>query len=361
MTAFDIYRGSITLSLPALYQLILAQITVEMLHGLYHAPLPDNVYSRLIGDEWNTMVKLGCRCSTCAHNVPLVLQFAREPNILNELLERGARRAIVGLFGEDFLPVKPLNILPLLFEAENALANLKFPDDPIKEQFVSNVRPRILSVRESIDRALCANVDACLECEEWKSIQKADKSGDIYLRATFFEQANWVLQAILRGANQQNVLELYRALAYSTNPHMNGFSAVDGFSIRQQIEGTRVELLKVMSLVSLLPPPFQPIPPLDLTEVESLRSFSTSFYSCISTPNRVPSLDETTNTRYDAHVGALDLATTSLCSQAYSRTISTEYGAYYTRRAFSIETGSDRRSVRRRRSWNSFRTFEWDQ
>ncbi|KDR84191.1 hypothetical protein GALMADRAFT_133543 [Galerina marginata CBS 339.88] len=89
-TALLIFSGSLYLELTALQELILAEITVEMLHGLYYAFLPDHEYSKLVDGNWTTAVNLGCQCGICARRTPRVLQFALEGGTKNDLLERGA-------------------------------------------------------------------------------------------------------------------------------------------------------------------------------------------------------------------------------------------------------------------------------
>ena len=88
--------------------------------------------------KWGTH---GCRCRQCARRVPM-LEFAIPDDVVNQQLECGARRALVGLFGEGWvhqkfasLPLRicetilkglskrttPLNHFPLLFAAERKL------------------------------------------------------------------------------------------------------------------------------------------------------------------------------------------------------------------------------------------------
>ncbi|KDR68235.1 hypothetical protein GALMADRAFT_1048879 [Galerina marginata CBS 339.88] len=93
--------------------------------------------------------------------------------------------------------------------------------------------------------------------------------------------------------------------------------------------------------------------------ISVLNSGSTdSFYSLLSAPLSIPSLQEPTRIVYNVNVGALDLATLSSYSLASSRTDSTDYGVYYTRWAISQDTIQNRDSISslsRRQSWGSIR------
>jgi hypothetical protein len=131
------------LQLSSLHDEIQARIVQEMLHGLFHAFIPFEEYERLTNGKWGTG---GCRCRQCARRVPRVLEFAMAEDVKNLHLERGCRRALVGLFGEGWvhqefssLPLKiresiqkglskritPLNVFPLLFAARVACTLLK--------------------------------------------------------------------------------------------------------------------------------------------------------------------------------------------------------------------------------------------
>ncbi|KDR68153.1 hypothetical protein GALMADRAFT_146636 [Galerina marginata CBS 339.88] len=333
-TALFILRGSLYLELPVLQKLILAEIVVKMLHGMYHAFLPDAEYSRLVDDNWATAVNLGCQCEVCAKRAPHVLQFALEEDIKSDVLERGARRALIGLFGEGWcteefaaLPdaiksliltnvremITPSSVLPMLFAAESALIKLENP----RKDWGHIVQSFILSVRASIDNVLCANVGTCFKSQRWQD--PVDISDTVFA----LEQVTWVLKAVLRskGANAENGSTHYqdlRSSAYLT---------------------------------------FQPV--FNSADTDSQLSSGASFYSCISTPSRIASLfEEQENVPENyPYISALDLPIASLYSLASSRTVSTDYGMYYTRWAVSQEAISDSESIRtitRRASWNSF-------
>ena len=156
-TAFAILCCANYLQLQALYDEVQARLVQEMLHGLFHAFLEFAEYERITGGRWGTG---GCRCRQCARRAPRTLVFAVRPDVQNVYLERGARRALVGLFGEgwcnaDFaaLPQKtkdglmtglkkraiPQNVFPLLFAAHAALAKL----NSVREAWAESVRDMV--------------------------------------------------------------------------------------------------------------------------------------------------------------------------------------------------------------------------
>jgi hypothetical protein len=97
-TAFAIHRSALYLSLTTLHDEIQACI-VQKLHGLFRAFISFAEYERLTGGKWGTG---GCRCRQCARRAPRVLEFALEDEARNVSLDRGVRRALVGLFGEGW-------------------------------------------------------------------------------------------------------------------------------------------------------------------------------------------------------------------------------------------------------------------
>ncbi|KDR81313.1 hypothetical protein GALMADRAFT_241816 [Galerina marginata CBS 339.88] len=376
-TAFSIFRGSLYLELPVLQELILAEITVEMLHGLYHAYLSDPYFSSLVGGKWSMLVKLGCECTTCATCLPLVLQFAQEDGIKNDILERGARRGLIGLFGKGWcteqfstLPesmidsiltdmqglITPSNIFLLLFNAESALLEL----GSAKKSWERVVKSTILCVRESIDKVLCINAETCFKLNMWSNLFVDDRAADISQRQKTYQRVTWVLEAVSRGANQRNASNLYEALVSSTNTYMRRRPyGLDDFFSGARIERTQVELLRMIEVSSVWSPiaAAHQLEPLESAHSVRPRTSTTTYYSFLSTPRTTLSLEEPVNS---GHIAALDLAPTSLYSAASSRTISTDYGIYYPRRGFSqeSESGQDWRSIRgsaRRQSWDSFR------
>ena len=218
-TAFAILRAAIYLSLTSLEDEIQARIVQEMLHGLFHAFIPFEEYERLTSGKWGTG---GCRCRQCARRVPRVLEFALADDVKNQHLERGSRRALVGLFGEGWvhqefssLPLKirdtilrglakrttPLNIFPLLFAAEHGLSKLGVVIEPWGD--IS--REMILSARKTIDEVLCKESEACFNSEEWMELMEADG-----VKFEDGEKVEWAMAAVLRGVKDAFAASLYQ-------------------------------------------------------------------------------------------------------------------------------------------------------
>jgi BTB/POZ domain len=218
-TAFAIFRAALYLSLPSLQDEIQARIVQEMLHGLFHAFIPFEEYERLTNGKWGTG---GCRCRQCARRVPRVLEFALADDVKNQHLERGSRRALVGLFGEGWvhqefssLPIKirdsilrglakrttPLNIFPLLFAAEHGLSKLGIVIEPWGD--IS--REMILSARKTIDEVLCKESEACFNSEEWMELMEADG-----VKFEDGEKVEWAMAAVLRGVKDAFAASLYQ-------------------------------------------------------------------------------------------------------------------------------------------------------
>lgn len=219
ITAFQIMRAATYLSLPTLYDEIQARIVQEMLHGLFHAFLEFPEYERLTAGSWGTG---GCRCRQCARRVPRVLEFALADDVKNGLLERGARRALVGLFGEGWctsefvaLPVKvretllkgvgkrttPPNAFALLFAAEHALAKLA----SVIDAWSAEVKEIILTGRRGVDDVICGKSEACFTSREWSEIMERD--------GVAFEDADrveWIMASVSRGVNERNAALLYQ-------------------------------------------------------------------------------------------------------------------------------------------------------
>ncbi|KDR79692.1 hypothetical protein GALMADRAFT_137472 [Galerina marginata CBS 339.88] len=381
-TAFDIYRGSVFLELPALAKQIVGQILVEILHGLYHAPLSNTDYLQLAGREWSTMVKLGCRCWTCVCRTPRVLQLVPQLHLPDDILERGARRAIISQFGvgwctQEFstLPeelynsiltgvlafVTPTNVFRLLFEAEKALLLLDSPSNPAGQTLNSIVRARIMSVRNFIDDVFYAHLKPCFESKTWSNVV-SDCSNSEDEKVV---QVHWVMGAISRVKTQRNAYTIYSLLANTTHiqVYTHWQQGLQKSPIGVQIENMMVGLLKIMMMPTSSKPAQLPIPPsvfsmsrilkeeqkvMDTLESTFRRNTTfrrnnspASFYSDISSVSRVCSLEEPTNTAYNTYLPALNPANISLYSVASSRTISTDYGVYYTRWAISQERMQD--------------------
>ncbi|KAF8632501.1 hypothetical protein AX17_004825, partial [Amanita inopinata Kibby_2008] len=257
-TAFAILRSANYLSLDTLHDEIQARIVQEMMHGLFHAFLSFPEYERLTGGKWGTG---GCRCRQCARRAPRVLEFALADDVKNTHLERGARRALVGLFGEGWclsefasLPQKlresllkgvgkrttPENAFALLFAAEHALVKL----NPIIDPWADVVREMINDSRRVVDDVLCTQAEACFGQPDWLEIM--DNDGVHFEDG---ERVEWIMAAVMRGVNDKNAPMLYQTLVSSvllrpsnTDPTQVMLSSTS--HIRVQVEQTQAELLR---------------------------------------------------------------------------------------------------------------------
>ncbi|KDR71999.1 hypothetical protein GALMADRAFT_143349 [Galerina marginata CBS 339.88] len=358
LTGFDLIKGALYLSLPVLEDLVRSEIIVEMLHGLYLANLSDAEYFSLTGGEWITMANLGCRCWDCTNGAFRILQFCQEDGIQEDILDRGARRALVALFGEGWcieefsaLPqsitdsivtnikeiITPINVLPLLFAAENALIKL---DASYKSLLrLQAVKPMILSVRGSLEKVLCESAGTCLQTQTWNDIMVVDEEDHSQLRYENLVKVGWTLEALSRGASPQNALGIHQAL----EAHAQSWIAL-GPSLQSFFERTQNYLLKMsqhspVAQLAQYGASSSISPLLDKVDTNSLNSSSGSFYSAVSTPTRALSLGEPIDATHSAYIAAIEAEKTiSLYSVASSRTNSTDYGLYFTRWAISQET-----------------------
>ena len=226
-TAFHIMRSASHLVLDTLYNEIQARIVQETLHGLFHTFLEFSEYERITGGKWGTG---GCRCRQCARRAPRVLEFATSDDVKNSVLERGARRALVGLFGEGWctaefagLPQRTkdtilkglakrttaMNIFPLLFAMQHALKKI----DTIIDAWAGVVRESLLAARRNIDSVLASRAEECFEQREWLDVLESDGIG--------FEdkdRVNEVMASIKRGLSDKNAASVYQV--YSTHYHL---------------------------------------------------------------------------------------------------------------------------------------------
>jgi hypothetical protein len=218
-TAFHIMRSATYLSLDALYDEVQARIVQEMMHGLFHAFLEFTEYERITGGRWGTG---GCRCRQCARRAPRTLEFAISDDVKNVHLERGARRALVGIFGEGWctiefatLPQKtrdsllkglakrttPLNIFSLLFAAQHAMEKL----NAVIDAWADTSREMILNARKAMDEALCMRAEECFERAEWVEIMESDGG-----RFEDSEKVKWVMDSVRRGLNEKCAAMVYQ-------------------------------------------------------------------------------------------------------------------------------------------------------
>ena len=218
-TAFQILRSALYLSIPSLHDEVQARIVQEMLHGLFHAFLPFPEYERLTAGAWGTG---GCRCRQCARRIPRVLEFSIADDVKNPILERGARRALVGLFGEGWctsefasLHVRlrdgigrglakrttPPNAFPLLFAAEHALGRLA----AVIDAWAAEVKEMVLTARKTIDELVCNQSEACFSSRDWNEIMERD--------AVAFEdgeRVQWIMASVSRGLTERNAPAVYQ-------------------------------------------------------------------------------------------------------------------------------------------------------
>ncbi|KAG1726343.1 uncharacterized protein EDB91DRAFT_1350518 [Suillus paluster] len=256
-TAFAILKSAMYLSLDGLVAEVQARIVYEMLHGLFHASLEFNEYERITGSKWGTG---GCRCRQCARRAPRVLEFALADDVKNTYLERGARRALVGLFGEGWcisefasLPQKirenllkglakrttPLNLFPLLFAAQHAIKKL----DAVIDAWADTSREMVLQARKAIDECLVSQSAECFEQEDWLQIMEADG-----MRFEDGERVAWVMEAIKRGMIEKHAGMMYQTLVnillrpHPTDEDAAMLSATS--HIRVQVEDARADLIR---------------------------------------------------------------------------------------------------------------------
>ena len=231
-TSFHIMKSATFLSIQSLYDEIQARIVQEMMHGLYHAFLEFSEYERITGGKWGSG---GCRCRQCARRAPRVLEFATAEDVKNQHLERGARRALVGIYGEGWctsefsrLPEKiklqlvkglakrttPINIFPLLFATHQALRKLS----NISDLWSDGIRELVVSARKTIDEVLCNQVYECFEQPEWVEIMVGDGA-----RFDDADKVEWVMESVKRGLNDMNAPLVYQVCG-SANPSNPGLT-----------------------------------------------------------------------------------------------------------------------------------------
>ncbi|KAF8320431.1 hypothetical protein DL93DRAFT_2052982 [Clavulina sp. PMI_390] len=266
-SAFQIYRSAIYLSLDELQAEMEARIVEEMMHGFYHAYLTLEEYNDVTGGRWGVG---GCHCKTCVRRAPRILEFALADDVKNPVLERGARRALVGLFGEGWatpefaaLPVKartnalrgvqarttPPNVFPLLFAAQAALTKLttSVEKGTLEQPMAESIRELVLAARNKIDEVLCAHLDEALEQEEWLALLENDGAG-----FNDTDQVALIMSSIKRGLTDSNAPMVYQhvvnliLLRSQTNPATGETAPVlSSISpIRKATEQCRLDILK---------------------------------------------------------------------------------------------------------------------
>ncbi|PAV14656.1 hypothetical protein PNOK_0973400 [Pyrrhoderma noxium] len=231
-----------------------------MMHGLFHAFLEFTKYERITGGKWGN----GCRCRQCARRAPRVFQFSVRPDVQNVYLDRGARRALIGLFGEGWvmsefaeLPQKtrdgllsgvkkrclPMNVLLMLFAAHSGLKKLS----SVRDAWGDTVKDMILTARSFVDCALCSEAEKVFNEKDLFDIMENDGMG----RFLDGERVEWVMDSIRRGMNDNNVVKLYQALVSAvllrSHPQESDKSLLSITSqIRVQVEQTRLDILRMI-------------------------------------------------------------------------------------------------------------------
>jgi hypothetical protein len=211
-TAFHIMRSASYINLQSLCDEVQARIVQEMAHGLFHAFLEFTEYERATGGKWGIG---GCRCRQCARSAPRILEFAVAPDVKNPYLERGAKRALVGIFGEGWCTPEyaglenkirdgimkgvgkrttPGNVFALLFAANKALTKLGSAVDAWAEI----VKDDVGRVRKGVDECLCGRVEECFG---------EGTGGD---RFEDGERVQWIMEAMKRGLKEKNAGVVYQ-------------------------------------------------------------------------------------------------------------------------------------------------------
>lgn len=143
-------------------------------------------------------------------------------DVKNAHLERGARRALVGLLGEGWctaefaaLPQKtrdallkglgkrttPMNVFALLQAAQSAIKKL----DTMIDTWTETVRDMVVAARKTIDDVVCSHAAECFELPEWSDIIEADG-----VRFEDGEKVEMLLESMRRGLNEKNAAMAYQ-------------------------------------------------------------------------------------------------------------------------------------------------------
>ncbi|KAI3608505.1 sulfite reductase beta subunit [Moniliophthora roreri] len=229
-TALNILLTSLPshLNLPTLQSEIRARIIMEMCHGLFHAFLPFSEYESITSGKWGSG---GCRCRQCARRVPRVLEFALREDVRDSILDRGARRALVGLFGEGWCTPEygelsqrirdsilkgvkkrttPQNALPLLMAADAALGLLS------KKKNMDITKADVLNCLDVINDTLASHIDDCLSPPlpdepptEWHSLLLESTASPTF---THTETLQIILSSLLNGLSLINAPLVYQTL-----------------------------------------------------------------------------------------------------------------------------------------------------
>ncbi|KAI0254611.1 hypothetical protein BJV78DRAFT_1185641 [Lactifluus subvellereus] len=361
-TAFHIMRSAAYISLNSLYDEVQARIVQEMMHGLFHAYVDFPEYERLTGGKWGVS---GCRCRQCARRMPRIIEFALLDDVENDLLLRGARRGLVGMFGEGWCNAEfakldkkirdaalkgvakrttPINVFPLLFAAEFALARL----DAIIDPWSDTSRDMILDARRHVDYILCSQADECFSQPEWLELMDTDGT-----KFEDREHVDWIMKSLQRGFAEKSAGTLYQALVSSVllRPHPTDPNATmlpPTSLIRHRVEETRVELLRWMKKrwVSIrMEGGFDKLDPWALKEISHELELSTDELISPATASMSKSSSARSGVRSTKHLDA-EADKVGLRTGLLNRNLAKHHGPSSPREPL-ISSGSSIRSVAR--------------
>ncbi|KAG8760360.1 hypothetical protein FRC11_000530 [Ceratobasidium sp. 423] len=258
-TIFNIVRSAKYLGLDTLDNEARARIITEMMHGLFHAYLPFDEYERVTEAKWGTG---GCKCRQCQRRAPRVLEFALGDDILDNILERGAQRALTHMYGEGWATSEFLalslrlknallkdvnnrtvthNIIPLLQATQAGLYKLSSNSEPQAEV----VRDLMRQERKKIDEVLCSNLRDFCEQPEWVDLLIRDGAelGDM-------DKFDLVLESIRRGLADHNAGHIYQTLVSSIllreGPTPDITTLSNRSALRVKVERLRVDTIQWM-------------------------------------------------------------------------------------------------------------------
>ncbi|CAK5278047.1 unnamed protein product [Mycena citricolor] len=305
-TALALLQSANYLSIPALYEEVRGRIVVEMAHGLFHAALPFPAYEAMTGGVWggggsrsrNALPSStggsvgGCTCRRCTLRIPRILTFALRNDVHDPILERGSRRALVGLFGlgwctEEFgrlegkihaaalrglakrTSAESGNVLRILWAAEAARAKLTGVDNGLgkggmklggsgrgaqksDEDWVDIVRPLIEAARTQADKVMADQTALVFASGEWMEIVQNQGA-----RFDDAERVELSMRSIVRGLRESNAGRVYQALVNvlllpaegneEFPRDQNGFPAqpllAQTSHVRVQVEQARMDVL----------------------------------------------------------------------------------------------------------------------
>ncbi|KAJ7593454.1 hypothetical protein C8J56DRAFT_498559 [Mycena floridula] len=241
---------------------IQARLVEEMGHGLFHAYLEFADFEKETNGVWGAG---GCRCRQCARRAPRILEFAIRDDVKNKILERGARRALTGIWGEGWVTselggmdgkivdslIKGVgkralgpaegawNVMPMIWAG---IAGTK-KADRVVDTWGSVVRDALEKGRKGLCKILADHSESAFECPEWTEIMEADG-----VRFEDGERVEGVLAALLEGLSIHNAGTAYQTLVSSVllKPHpVDRDKAMLGQTshVRIQVEQARVDIL----------------------------------------------------------------------------------------------------------------------